>query len=128
MLVLVVEDQANDLRVAVAAAQEAGFSDVEARSSITAAREYLEKALDGNGRLPDAIVLDLDLGYESGFELLRFWHSNPRLSSIAIVIWTILGDQYREICEMFKVRGYVDKGGGIAPLRKALGGLVQLAS
>jgi CheY-like chemotaxis protein len=128
MQVLIIEDQPNDLRLAASVAQESGFSLVEARSSITAAREYLEKTLSGTEPLPDAIVLDLDLGYESGFELLRFWHSNPRLSRIPVVVWTVLGDQYREVCEMFKVSGYLDKGSGAAPLRKILGGLAQLAS
>jgi CheY-like chemotaxis protein len=128
MQVLIVEDQPYDLRIAAAAAQESGFSDVESRSSTTAAREFLENGLNGSDRLPDAIVLDLDLGYESGFELLRFWHSDPRLSKISVVVWTVLGEQYREICEMFKVSGYIDKGAGIGPLRNALGGLARLAS
>jgi CheY-like chemotaxis protein len=128
MQLLIVEDQPNDLRLATSVAQELGFSHVEARASITAAREFLEQTLNGSERLPDAIVLDLDLGYESGFELLRFWHSDPRLSKIPVVVWTILGDQYREICEMFKVRGYIDKGSGAPALRKVLGGLSQLAS
>ena len=73
-------------------------------------------------------MLDLDLGYESGFELLRFWHGNPQLAKIPVVVWTILGDQYREICEMFKVSAYIDKAAGIAPLRKALAELTRLAS
>ncbi len=128
MRVLIVEDQPNDLRIAAAAAQESGFSGVELRSSTTAARQFLEKALNGSDGLPDAIVLDLDLGYESGFELLRFWHSDPRLSKIPVVVWTVLGDQYREICEMFKVSGYIDKGAGIAALRNALDGLERVAS
>jgi CheY-like chemotaxis protein len=127
MQVLIVEDQPNDLRIAATAAQESGFADVEARSSIAAARDLLEKNLEGGRPLPDAIVLDLDLGYESGFELLRFLHGNPQLAVIPVVVWTILGDQYREICEMFKVSGYIDKGAGIAALRKALAGLVRLA-
>jgi DNA-binding response OmpR family regulator len=128
MQVLIVEDQPNDLRIAVAAAQEAGFSDVEARSSIATARDFLEKILDGSRPVPDAVVLDLDLGYESGFELLRFWHSNPQLARIPVVVWTILGNQYREICEMFKVTAYVDKGAGGSALRTALTGLARLAS
>jgi DNA-binding response OmpR family regulator len=128
MQVLIVEDQQSDLRIAMAAAEESGFSDVEARSSCSAAREFLEKVLTTNDRLPDAIVLDLDLGYESGFELLRFWHAEPRLQKVPVLVWTILGDQYREICEMFKVRDYIDKGAGIGALRKALGGLIELAS
>jgi DNA-binding response OmpR family regulator len=128
MLVLIVEDQPNDLRIAAAAATESGFTDVEARSTAAAARDFLEKSLEGTRGLPDAIVLDLDLGYESGFELLRFWHSNPQFSQVPVVVWTILGAQYREICEMFKVSAYVDKGAGLAALRNALTGLTRLAS
>jgi DNA-binding response OmpR family regulator len=128
MQVLIIEDQPNDLRMAAAAAQESGFTSVEARTSMTAAREYLEKALAGAYALPQAIILDLDLGQESGFELLRFWHSEPELAKVPIVIWTILGDHYRTVCEMFKVRGYVDKALGTAGLRKALSGLASMAS
>ncbi len=128
MQVLIVEDQPNDLRIAVSAAQDSGFTEIEARSSAGAAREYLEKALAGEHPLPAAIVLDLDLGYESGFELLRYWHSNPQLAKVPVVVWTILGDHYREICEMFKVSAYIDKGEGLVELRKALGGLARIAS
>jgi len=128
MHVLIVEDQPNDLRIAASAAAESGFADVEARSSVAAAREFLEKALEGAQRPPDAIVLDLDLGYESGFELLRYWHSNPELAKIPVVVWTVLGEQYREICTMFRVTAYIDKGAGGAALRNALGGLAQMAS
>ena len=128
MLVLIVEDQPNDLRIAAAAATESGFSDVEARSTAAAARDFLEKSLKEARGLPDAIVLDLDLGYESGFELLRFWHSNPEYSQVPIVVWTILGAQYREICEMFKVSAYVDKGAGLAALRNTLSELKRRVS
>jgi DNA-binding response OmpR family regulator len=128
MQVLIVEDQPSDLRIAIAAAQESGFADVEARSSIAAARDFLQKALDEGRSLPDAIVLDLDLGYESGFELLRYWHSNLQLSKVPVVVWTILGNQYREICEMFKVNAYLDKGAGGPALRSTLAGLKRLAS
>jgi CheY-like chemotaxis protein len=128
MQVLIVEDQPNDLRIAAAAAKDSGFADIEARSSLTSAREFLEKKLQSEDSLPDAIILDLDLGYESGFELLRFWHSNPQLARIPVIVWTILGDQYREICEMFRVSTYIDKAVGDSALRKALGELSRLAS
>ncbi|HTV14672.1 MAG TPA: response regulator [Acidobacteriaceae bacterium] len=128
MQLLIVEDQPKDLRLAASAAQESGFSSIEARTSMSAAREYLEKGLAGAHPLPDAIVLDLDLGYESGFELLRFWYGNPQLVKIPLVIWTILGDQYRQVCEMFKVSSYVDKAEGAAALRKALSGMASMAS
>lgn len=128
MQVLIVEDQANDLRIATAAATESGFTEVQARSSAATAREYLEKAVGGEHPLPDVIVLDLDLGYESGFELLRYWHGNGEVAKVPVVVWTILGEQYREICAMFKVTAYVDKGAGGAALRNALTGLARKAS
>ena len=123
MQLLIVEDQPNDLRIAAKVAEDSGFSGVEARSSAAMAKSHLEKGLAGERPLPDAILLDLDLGYESGFELLRFWHSEPRLSTIPLVVWTIMGDQYREICGMFKVRAYVSKSEGVSPLRSVLSGL-----
>ncbi len=123
MLALIVEDHPNDLHIAAKAAEACGFSQIEARSSAVMARAYLEKSLEEKRALPDAIVLDLDLGYDSGFELLRFWHSNPELAKIPLVVWTVLGDQYREICRMFKVSAYVYKGEDISVLRQVLSGL-----
>lgn len=128
MQVLIIEDQPSDLHIAAKTAERSGFSGVEARSSVGAARLYLEKGLDGVQALPDAIILDLDLGYESGFELLRFWHSQPRLSKIPLIVWTILGDQYREVCTMFKVNAYIDKGEDVSLLRAALQGLPSVSS
>ncbi len=74
---LIVEDQSADLRVAVDIVKSLGVPYVEARTSTSAAKVYLETALNQKQPLPDLIIVDLDLGYESGFELLRFWHGNP---------------------------------------------------
>jgi len=128
MQVLIVEDQPNDLRVASTAAQAAGFSEVNAKSSAVIAKAYLEKGLEGKEPLPDAIVLDLDLGYDSGFELLRYWHSNPELAKIPVVVWTIMGDHYREICRMFRVKAYISKGEDISVLRTVLSGLSRMSA
>ena len=123
MNVLIVEDQPNDLRVATRAAEASGFSSVEARPSAESAVSWLQKGLAGEVSLPDAIVLDIDLGFQSGFELLRYWHSNPRLARIPLVVWTVLGDHYREICRMFKVKAYVEKGQDVSVLQQVLRGL-----
>jgi CheY-like chemotaxis protein len=128
MQVLIVEDQPSDLRIAAKAAEASGFSGINTTSSAVTAKEYLEKALRGEQALPDAIVLDLDLGYDSGFELLRFWHSNPALAKIPLVVWTVLGDQYREICRIFEVSAYVYKGEDISVLRQVLSGLPRVAA
>jgi len=120
---LIVEDQARDLHTAADLARSTGFSVVDARTSAMAAKVYLENGLRDEGTLPDAIILDLDLGYESGFELMRFWHGNPRLSSIPLIVWTVLGDEQREICRLFKVSAYVSKLEDPARLSEALGSL-----
>ncbi len=128
MQILIIEDQPNDLKIAAKVAETSGFSVVEARSSVGAARLYLEKGLDEKSPLPDAIILDLDLGYESGFELLRFWHSNSRLSKIPLVVWTILGDRYQQMCQMFKVTAYIYKGEDVSVLRDVLVGLAKIGA
>jgi CheY-like chemotaxis protein len=120
---LLVEDQPNDLHIAAETARSVGIAEIEARTSLQDARVYLEKGLQGETPLPDGIVLDLDLGYESGYELLRFWHSTPGLAKIPMVIWTLLGEEQREICNLFKVNAYVSKWEGIKAFRDALAAL-----
>jgi CheY-like chemotaxis protein len=118
--ILLVEDQPNDLQIAAQTARDAGITEIEARTSAQAAINYLEKCLLGAPR-PECIVLDLDLGYESGYELLRFWHSTPELKKIPMIVWTLLGEEQREICNLFKIDAYVSKWEGVSALREALG-------
>jgi CheY-like chemotaxis protein len=125
---LIVEDQSADLRVAVDVVNSLGVSFIEARTSITAAKAYLEGGLDGNQPLPDLIILDLDLGYESGFELLRFWHGNPKLSNIPLIVWTVMGEEQRDICRMFKVNATVSKTEGAVALKRVIEPLAAAAS
>lgn len=117
---LVVEDHPNDLQIAAQTARSVGITEVEARTSSQAAISFLEKGMRGELALPDGIVLDLDLGYESGYELLRFWHSSPGLSKIPLIVWTLLGEEQKEICCLFQVNHYVSKWEGAAALRQAL--------
>ncbi len=117
---LVIEDQPSDLQVAAKAARLAGITEVEARTSPQAAITYLEKGLRKEVPLPDGVVLDLDLGYESGYEVLRFWHSTPELNKIPLIVWTILGEEQRQICNLFNVSRYVSKWEGGAAFQEAL--------
>jgi len=121
---LLVDDRPSDLRIAADAARDLGITEVNAQTSVMHARLYLEKALDGKVPLPEGIVLDLDLAIDSGFELLRFWHSTPRLATIPILIWSVM-DRQREICDLFKVKSFVSKWEGPKALREAL---AQLAN
>jgi len=118
--VLIVEDQASDLRIAADLVASLGAVEVEARTSASAAQMFLQSALDGEKPMPDMLVVDLDLGYESGFELLRFWHSHPKLAAIPLIVWTGLGEEQQEICRLFKVNAIVRKSDGLAALKQAM--------
>ena len=108
------------MRIAAELAASLGAVEVEARTSASAARVYLQSALDGETSLPDLLVVDLDLGYESGFELLRLWHAHPQLANIPLIVWTCLGEDQLEICRLFKVDAVIPKTDGIAALRQAM--------
>lgn len=125
---LIVEDQQEDMQRAAKAAEAVGFSQVDARTSVQAARGYLDSGLAGRGPLPDCIILDLDLGYESGYELLRYWHSTPRLSEIPVIVWSVLGEDQREMCRMFKVTRFVAKWEGMKAFQDALNDLTKSTS
>jgi CheY-like chemotaxis protein len=120
---LLVEDQAKDMLNAATVAESLGFDKVEAYNTVRGAMSYLDKGLSGDGPLPDAIVLDLDLGPESGYELLRFWHGTGALSRIPVMVWSVV-EQQREVCELFKVKSFVSKWEGSGAFRQALGELV----
>ena len=122
---LLIDDQSKDLISATNVAKSLGIQDIQTKESVSSARAHLEKGLKGDTPLPDAIVLDLDLGIDSGFELLRFWHSTPRLSSIPMIVWSVVEEQ-RPICELFNINAFVSKWQGAAALREALAQLVSL--
>ena len=125
---LLVEDELKDLKFASDTARSIGIEEIEARTTLQAARSYLDKALQDEVPLPDCIVLDLNLGYESGYELLRYWHSTPRLAQIPVIVWSILGDEQREMCKLFKVDSFVAKLEGAEAFRDALVKLQQSPS
>ena len=108
---------------AASVAKSLGIGEIEAYSNTGRAMLSLEKGLSGQGPLPDGIVLDLDLGIESGYEILRYWRSTPALSRIPVVVWSVVEEQ-RELCQLFRVNSFVCKSEDIGALRKALAQLV----
>ena len=122
---LVVENEPKDLQSAAETAKLAGFSEIEARTSPQAARAFLEDRMAEGGKLPDGIVLDLDFGFESGYELLRLWHSTPELRGIPVIVWSILGDDQKNMCNLFKIKQFVGKWESREVLKEALQSIVQ---
>jgi len=127
-LLLVVENEPKDLKNAADSARASGFTEVEGKTSPYAARVYLEDRLAHGPKLPDGILLDLDFGIESGYELLRFWHSNPELRTIPLIVWSILGEEQKQMCSLFKVKQFVGKWEGNEALQSALKGIAQSGS
>jgi CheY-like chemotaxis protein len=82
--ILIVEDHLKDFRIAEETARGVGFSEIELRGDINT-RRYLETAAESG--LPDAILLDLDLGMDSGYEMLRIRYETPQLRSIPVVVF-----------------------------------------
>ncbi len=120
---LLIEDQPKDVRAAADVAQSIGIESVQACNTVSSARAALDKGLAGESPLPDGIILDLDLGMESGYELLRYWHGSFKLRKIPVIVWSVIEKQ-REICELFKVNSFVAKWEGMDALRAALGQFV----
>jgi CheY-like chemotaxis protein len=106
-------------------AKLAGFSEIEAKTTPIAARTYLEDRLAKGERLPHGIVLDLDFGYDSGYELLRFWHSTPGLRTIPVIVWSILGEDQKEMCSLFKIKQFVGKWEANEVLQDALKDIIH---
>ena len=117
---LVLEDNLKDIGIATDMALRAGFSDVQTHSSSSMSEVILGNAIEDGKPLPDAMILDLDLGLESGFELLRFCHKNRLIPRIPVVVWTVMGEKEREICQLFEVQEVVAKHEGPSALCEAL--------
>jgi CheY-like chemotaxis protein len=124
-LLLVLEDTPADLRKAVDVAKRAGFNEFEVTGNANEAKAYLEKSMGGKVPRPDAMLVDLAIGYESGFELLRFWHSRPQIRQIPVIVWTLARGTQLEICRYFGVQQLVSKDDDPNVLREALASTIQ---
>jgi CheY-like chemotaxis protein len=118
--ILILEDNPADLKIASEIAHQEGFTHIETYTSLFPVFKRLEEGLPNETSLPDAMILDLDLGIENGYELVRLWYSDLRLSRIKVIVWTHLGESHRRVCELYKVNCYVEKWNGVAALREAL--------
>lgn len=120
--ILIVENDSRDVLIAADVARSVGLVQLRTFENATKAMRFLETAMEGKVSLPDAILVDLDLGYESGYDVLRLWHLSPRLSAIPLFVWSVLGGRHESMCELFKVTAFVPKWKGKDGLRDALQG------
>jgi CheY-like chemotaxis protein len=119
--ILLVEDNADDIELAVHALREEKLA-----NGITIARDG-EEALDvifqrtgaDAGRLPPRLILlDLKLPKVDGLEVLRALKSDPRTQAIPVVVMTSSKEE-RDLVESYKlgVNAYVQKPVGFDAFR-----------
>lgn len=122
--VLIVEDTPSDMRQSTAVVKKLGAADIITMNNIAAAILFLQDVTEGTKAAPDLILLDLSFPRESGFEVLRYWKSNAKLNGIPVVVWTVMGDTEKQLCEFFGVKQVVPKWAGPKELEAALKTLV----
>ena len=118
--VLIVEDTPADVRQSTAVVKNLGATDVIALNNIGAAILFLQDVIEGTKPAPDLILLDLSFPRESGFEVLRYWKSNAKLHEIHVVVWTVMGETEKKLCQFFGVEHVVPKWAGPKELEAAL--------
>jgi CheY-like chemotaxis protein len=123
--VLIVEDTPADVRQSTAVVKKLGAQEIIALNNIAAAILFLQDVAEGTKEAPDLILLDLSFPRESGFEVLRYWKSNPKIHEIHVVVWTVMGDTEKKLCQFFGVEHVVPKWAGPKELEAALRNFVQ---
>jgi len=118
--VLVIENSPLDVTKAVRILKNLKLDQPVILTSVAKALMYLEDVVAGEKQCPELIILDLEFGAESGFEILRFRRTNPRLHQCQILVWTIMGEREKELCRLFGVTHIVSKQDGDAALESAL--------
>ena len=117
--VVVIEDSPNDLWTATNVLQSIGIREFTTFSRIPEAMLYLEEIAAGDRDCPDLILLDLNLGNDSGFEVLRYYKSTPSMQNCQIIVWSGSGAIEKELCKHFGVE-CVAKEEGDAALATAI--------
>jgi CheY-like chemotaxis protein len=126
--VLIVEDTPSDARQSHSVVKKLGAEEITGIDNVAATILFLQDVVDGTKQAPDLILLDLSFPKESGFEVLRFWKSNPKLQDIHIVVWTVMGETEKKLCAYFGIEHVVPKWAGPKELETALRNYIEKAN
>lgn len=126
--VLVIENSLLDVKKVVRILKNLKLDEPVVLTSVAKALMYLEDVVAGEKQCPEMIILDLEFGGESGFEILRFRKTNPRLQQCHVLVWTIMGEREKELCRLFGLTDIISKQDGDAALESALRNFLSLPS
>ncbi len=124
--VVLIEDTPSDVVKGIRILKGLNISEPVIMTSIDRAMLYLEEVVAGEKACPDLMILDLDFGLESGFEILRFRKTHPKLQTCEVLAWTIMGDKEKEFCRLFGVACVISKQDGEVALEDGLRNCIEL--
>lgn len=124
--ILLIEDNSVDSERCRAVLHEMGYNGIQLITDVHTAKDYLDDVLNRLTHPPDAMILDLGLGYDSGFEILRKCHASPRLAAVPVLVWTKHDDPQSEAFSVFLgAKDYLVKSRDRHELQETLEKLLQ---
>lgn len=126
-VILLIEDQPAFSDTCTRALHDLGYDGVQLITHVMQAENHLDDIVSNLTEAPAAIVLDLGLGLDSGFTLLRKCHAEPRLQQVPILVWTKHTDDLsKTFSNYLGVKDFLVKSGDPQLLRDALKRLMAL--
>jgi len=120
-VILLIEDDTSDSHICAAALHQLGYDGVQLITQLTAAEQHLDDIVSSLTEAPAAIVLDLGLGFDSGFAVLRKCHAEPKLRAVPILVWTKHSDDLAETFSTYLgAQDFLVKSNDEQELREAL--------
>lgn len=120
-VILLIEDQPAFSDTCTRTLHELGYDGVQLITHVMQAENHLDDIVSNLTDAPAAIVLDLGLGLDSGFTLLRKCHAEPRLRQVPILVWTKHTDDLsRTFSNYLGAKDFLVKSGDPQQLRHAL--------
>lgn len=120
-VILLIEDQPAFSDTCTKALHELGYDGVQLITHVMEAENHLDDIVSNLTEAPAAIVLDLGLGMDSGFTLLRKCHAEPKLKQVPILVWTKHTDDLSKIFSNYLgAKDFLVKSGDPQELRGAL--------
>jgi len=87
-VILLIEDEKASSDACASALHDLGYGGVQLITRLLEAEQHLDDIISNLTQAPAAIVLDLGLGLDSGFTILRKCHAEPKLQQVPILVWT----------------------------------------
>ena len=120
-VILLIEDDASASDICTRALHGLGYDGVQLITHLMAAEQHLDDIVASLTKPPDAIILDLGLGADSGFAVLRKCHAEPKLQAVPILVWTKHSDELAETFSTYLgAQGFLVKSNDEQELREAL--------